>query len=375
MLANRKEININNRLFYKASRERTPLNGTFELTPLCNLDCKMCYIKMTKSEMDNVGNLRSNNEWLEIAKQAKEEGLLYLLLTGGEVFSIPNFKDLYLELKNIGFIISINSNGTLINDSTIEWLSKSPPSRINITLYGASNETYEKLCGDSRGFDKVSKAIDMLLEIGVEIKLNCSLTPFNIHDLEEIHKFANEKKLVLQVSSYMYPPVRRDNDSIGSNLGRFTAKEAGINFVKNDILSLGVDDFKAKANRCKNGVEFFESRYGCTNINGNTMACRAGKSSFWISWDGKMQCCGMMNYPASYPFKNMNFKDAWKQIVKEVDSIRTSIKCLNCSKKFMCISCPAMAVTETGKLDGTPNYVCEMMNEVLKEMERKVEVI
>ena len=32
----------------KAQITKTPISGTFELSPLCNMDCKMCYIKMSK---------------------------------------------------------------------------------------------------------------------------------------------------------------------------------------------------------------------------------------------------------------------------------------------------------------------------------------
>ena len=38
-------------LFGKASINKTPLSGTFEISPLCNMDCKMCYIKLNEKEM------------------------------------------------------------------------------------------------------------------------------------------------------------------------------------------------------------------------------------------------------------------------------------------------------------------------------------
>ena len=70
-------------LFDRASRTLTPLSGTFELSPVCNLACKMCYVRKTPAEVaasprPPVGLI----QWLSIAEQARDAGMLYLLLTG-----------------------------------------------------------------------------------------------------------------------------------------------------------------------------------------------------------------------------------------------------------------------------------------------------
>ena len=75
------------------------------------------------------------------------------------------------------------------------WLKKCPPSKIRITLYGGSNETYSRLCGDSHGFDKVTASIDRLLEAGIAVAINASFTPYNVCDIEAIYDFAKKRKL------------------------------------------------------------------------------------------------------------------------------------------------------------------------------------
>ncbi|MCD7818155.1 MAG: radical SAM protein, partial [Lachnospiraceae bacterium] len=132
-----------NYLHWKAEQSKVPLSGTFELSPVCNMNCRMCYVRMTQKEMDATGGrLRSIEEWLTLAKEAQKRGMLLLLLTGGEPFLWPDFQELYTELKKLGLVISINSNGTMIDEKVMTWLSEDPPSRMNITLYGASDETY-----------------------------------------------------------------------------------------------------------------------------------------------------------------------------------------------------------------------------------------
>ena len=219
------EPQVTEYLHKKASRLGVPLSGSFELTPVCNMACKMCYVRMTKQEQEACGPLRTAEEWIELGRQAKEQGMLYLLLTGGEPFLRKDFRKIFQTLHRMGLILSINSNGTLIDEETIEWLKETPPTRINITLYGASNATYERLCGNPKGYTQATKAIRLLREAGISVKINCSLTPYNAADAEGIFTFANSEKLVVQSTSYMFPPLRRDETMVGKN-DRFPPEEA-----------------------------------------------------------------------------------------------------------------------------------------------------
>ena len=107
-------------LFQKASINKIPLSGTFELSPVCNFSCKMCYVRKTSDQIKKEGKcLRDWTEWLELAKQCREAGMLYLLITGGEPFIYPHFKELYGALHSMGFLISINTNGTMIDEETV----------------------------------------------------------------------------------------------------------------------------------------------------------------------------------------------------------------------------------------------------------------
>ena len=49
-------------LYRKASRQGIPLSGTFELTPLCNMNCRMCYVRLSKEEQASSGRLKTAEE-------------------------------------------------------------------------------------------------------------------------------------------------------------------------------------------------------------------------------------------------------------------------------------------------------------------------
>ena len=156
------ESPITKYLYEKSARAGIPLSGTFELTPCCNMACKMCYVRKTRAEQEAIGRLRTKEEWLELGQKAKEAGMLYLLITGGEPFLYPEIREVLSGLQKMGLIISINTNGTMIDEEIVDWLKECAPSRFNITLYGASDETYEKLCGNPKGFTQVKSIKDKL---------------------------------------------------------------------------------------------------------------------------------------------------------------------------------------------------------------------
>ena len=69
------EPQVTSYLFAKAAREHVPVNGTFELSPLCNLNCRMCYVHMTAQQVRESGLvMMTNDEWLKLAEEAKEQG-------------------------------------------------------------------------------------------------------------------------------------------------------------------------------------------------------------------------------------------------------------------------------------------------------------
>ena len=129
-------------LYSKACHFKIPLNGTFELSPVCNFSCKMCYVRKTRKEVEeSPRKILTLEDWRKIAKEAHAAGMLDLLLTGGEPLLWPDFWTLYEELADMGLQISINTNGSLIDEAAIARFRQRPPRKISITLYGANDET------------------------------------------------------------------------------------------------------------------------------------------------------------------------------------------------------------------------------------------
>lgn len=350
-------------LFRKAAVTKTPLSVAFELTPVCNMACRMCYVRMDRKTQESIAPLHTCKEWLDLALEAREHGLLYILLTGGEPLVHPEFREIVSGLHRMGFIVSVNSNGTLIDENTIEWLKQTPPSRFNITLYGASDQTYERLCGKKDGFTRVTKGIHLLQDAGIAVKINVSLTPYNAGDLEGIFSYCNENGLLIQATSYMFPPLRRDQSSVGQN-ERFTPEEAAYYSAKIESLLNGKEAFLKRVEEKDLIVLSSDLDESCTpdcDGEGEGLHCRAGKCTAWVTWNGKMNLCGMIppndDTPNAFETGYMN---AWKQVTEKTAAIRLPAACRECSLKNECKACAAMVFTESGSFTKVPEYRCRM---------------
>ncbi len=356
--------NIRDRLWEKAGKEGFPLTAAFELLPVCNLSCKMCYVRKSMKEVQQEGGLKDGKWWLEKAKEASSYGLLFPLLTGGEPFLHPDFRQILTGMQDMGMQVSINSNATLIDRETAKWLGNHVPNRINITLYGASEKTYENLCGDGNAYKKVCDAVQWLKEYQVPVKFNTSITPQNVQDLEEMIRFAKKVESPIQAAYYMFPPVRRNQDMIGQN-DRLTPEEAGLARVKADFLQGEPEWFVGMAKRFSYFVPLEKCNLQPDENVKMKMSCRAGHCSFWLDWQGNMRNCGMYS-SVTLSTENRDFGEVWKELREQTHKVRYAPVCAVCPNQPLCHSCIAMVANECGDINGKPEYLCRMTQAAAK---------
>lgn len=352
------ETRIGKYLHAKGRQLGTPVAGTFELTPRCNFNCKMCYVHLTQEEQRSRGRELTADEWIGIGEDAKNAGMIFLLLTGGEPTLRPDFPEIFEQLKKKGLVISINSNGLLLDGALRRLLCENPPSRINITLYGISNETYERQCG-LPAYDRVIENIRVLREAGVDVKINMSVTPDNCTDIQAVHDKAKELGAQIQATPYMFPPIRLHPECFGQNF-RMDPLKAGTLIADNEAANKSEERLRKQYEAIKNGRLLEEDTdEDCMGTEADGMRCRGGKTAFWIDWDGKLLPCGQMVAPAA-DVLSLGFDEAWRQVRTSAADIRLPMECTVCKLKNICHPCAAMCYCETGRFDGKPEYVCRM---------------
>ncbi len=356
---NRTEPYLSAYLHSKGIRLGIPISGTFELTARCNFRCPMCYVHL--NQPDVAQRELTARQWIDLGRQARDQGMVFLLLTGGEPFVRKDFFEIYGALKQMGLLISINTNGSLLYGDTLQRLLEDPPFRVNISLYGGCGETYRQMCGQD-AFDRVTGAIRALRQAGVDVRLNLSITPYNRQDLERIYRISRELDVHVKGTAYMYPPIR-----LGSDYGtgdRLSAAEAVQATVAWDRLRFSPEEFARRAE----ALHQFKAHepLECAVEDGEGVRCRAGRASFWMTWEGKMLSCGMIPAPAAYPLE-IGFQRSWEHILQETRGIRTPGKCAGCPKREVCAVCAAVCYTETGSFDRVPQYVCDMTQGIVEE--------
>lgn len=332
-----------------------------ELLPVCNLKCKMCYVRMSMDEVNRSGGLKDGAWWLDIARQMRDEGTLYPLLTGGEPFLHPDFRMILAGMLEMGLQVSINSNGTMIDEETAQWLSEHRPVRINITLYGASAESYQKLCGNAGAFGKLRKALEYLKTYHIPVKFNTSITPDNVHELEQILNLAKEYGSPIQAATYMFPPTRRDSTAIGTN-HRLSPEEAALARVRADFIQSEPARFVGQAEQFARFVPLDQLDFSAEHYPEMPMTCRAGNSSAWISWKGELTNCGMYS-SVICKLEGRSFRDAWKELTETTAQLRYRPACAMCPNQRLCHICIAMTYNECGSKEGRPEYMCKMNQE------------
>ena len=341
-----------------------PIGGNFELTARCNFNCKMCYVHLAGDQAKLREKELTADQWLSIASAARDMGMIFLLLTGGEPFLREDFPYIYRELIKMGMMVSINTNASLYNEELRELFRQYPPSRINVTLYGGSEKTYRNLCGNA-SFNRVVENLRSMCEDGLPVRLNVSLTPDNVDDMEKIDQISRELNLQAKAASYMYPPVRVDG-TLGDNAGRFTAVEAGCAMARWSCLRDTPEQFQVRAEQIRT-MQRADITETCVDTEQEGVACRAGRSSFWMTWDGRMIPCGTMDIEASYPLRD-GFQKAWQEVRERTAAIRMPKECSGCQLRANCGVCAAICKSETGAFDQRPAYLCRMTETLAGEI-------
>lgn len=354
-------------LFLKAADAERPIYGNLELLPLCNMNCDMCFVRLSPEEMKQQGRLRTLEEWKQVVREIAQEGVLFLQLTGGEPLLYPDFKELYSFIRSQGIIVTINTNGTLIDEDWADFFAQFPPRRINITLYGKDNETYERLCHLPHGFDKAIRGIKLLRERKVDVKLNGSLAKENFKDTDELFRIADELGVPMTPAAYMFPATReRKKDYLYES--RVTPKEAAQGTMAIVAHGKTAEEMRTYAQMKLAMVEQTEEG----KLEPGGMTCHAGKCAFIVNWQGHLQPCIIMKEPW-VPVFEIGFKKGWKQIVEKTKELQLCAECNACKLRHLCGKCVAANYYETGNFHTKPSYLCEMTEELLRLLKSVVE--
>ena len=355
---------IEDRIQLRAIERRRPLSCVWELTYHCNFHCRMCYVRMTDAQAAPFGRLRTVDEWLDMAGQIYNAGVLYLTLTGGECTSYPGFERLYEELARMGFKLTIMSNAAAWPDGVKDLFRRYPPQSVAVTLYGGCNETYEAVTGDPRGFERAVENIRFLQSIGVRIVLNFTAIRQNVLDLPLVGKVSRELGLPYTLITDIVGHQKDPSFSEALSLRLSPAQRVCIACHPPEEAAKALME-AVELEKELNSIQIPPSLSGTADPDSAAEEakdqCIGSMTGSAIFWNGDMQSCISMNgYNCVKPFET-GFEAAWAQLKANED--RTFLKpaaCRECAMGPDCLhNCAARRFEGTGSVLVPDPYICQ----------------
>lgn len=338
-----KILNFNTEKRRQWAKERKPISAFIELTPKCNMNCVHCYLQDHHS-LDEM----SFEEIIEILDVLYDKGILFLTLSGGEIFSRKDFLDIYLYAKKRGFIVELFTNAFAITEEIIDVLKQYPPVLIDISLYGACEETYQKITGVRNSFQRVIDNCKKLKDADIRISLKSPIIKESYAEIDQMREVAKQLDVPFAVSYEI--EVTIDNDD----------KTKAHQLSVEDMLKCEFDDYRTYGKKVSSTENDVDRVY--QNDDNSLFICNVGQSSFIIDYKGNMCPCMKFRH-RGVRLTRGNFDKIWKSF-GEIQELKASksYKCSSCKARYYCDACAAEREFMYGDLEAINEDVCRYAN-------------
>jgi radical SAM protein with 4Fe4S-binding SPASM domain len=329
-------------LYEKAVSRRIPLGGSLEITFRCNLFCVHCYCNLPPNNHRALKDEITTGEIFSILDQLAEAGCLWLLITGGEPLIRNDFLDIYTYAKKKGFLISLFTNGTLLTPEIADHLAAWPPYEVEISLYGFSRETYERITGNHGSFQRCRQGIELLLERKIPLDLKTPVMTLNKDEILQIKALAEQLGLKFRFDPALTPKLDGGKAPCQFRLS------------PQEVIALDRADDKREM-EWRN-----EFKKPAVQIDPDKLyLCGAGLTSFHIDPYGKMSICDMCRFH-HYDLRSGSFREGWEGNIPLLLNTKreTDSPCHTCPWTDQCDNCPGWSWMENGNLEEPVDYFC-----------------
>ena len=328
----------------KAYQERIPLSGSIDITSRCNLKCIHCYYS---SQTKNKQKELSTERWLSIIDEITDAGCLFLLISGGEPLLRNDFSTIYKHAKMNGILLTVFTNGTLITEETGNLFSEFPPQTVEISIYGATSETSDRITGTKGSLKKCLRGIEILLGCNIPVKIKTILMTENSHEFEAIKNIARDFRVPFRFDAAIFPRFNGDKTPLKLRV----SPEFAISkeFSEQSMFKKYRDYLEQTRN-----FPVIDSLY----------ICSAGHTNFHIDTSGNLKPC-LMTDNLSYNINNASFKTGWHEHISKILEKKApeGYECNTCEKRSLCGFCPAFFLLENGSEYIRSEYLCIMGRE------------
>ena len=325
---------------------RIPVNGTIEITNRCPLTCAHCYNNLAMNDSSARSLELTTEQHFRIVDEIAEMGCLWLLYSGGEIFARRDFLDIYVHAKRAGLLVTLFTNAVLINERIVDTLVEWPPFAVEVTLYGATRNTYEALTGIPGSYDKCMRGIELLLDRKLPLKLKTVAVSINKHEVAAMKKIAAGLGVEFKFDPMINPRI----DCSSSPLA--------VRLTPAEIVSFDFDD-QERIDAWRKMATQFAPMPVPEDEPAEIYDCGAGTNSFAIDPYGKLTMCVLSHFD-QFDLKGGSFREGWDHFLRNVRAKRATMptKCTSCQIRSMCGMCPAQGELENGDPEKPVDFLC-----------------
>ena len=189
----------------RVSAARIPLDGSIELTHRCNLRCVHCYLGDQDAIRRHRREEMSTRRIMDLIDEVVDAGTLNFTFSGGDPMVRKDFSELYVYAVKKGLLVTIFCDGVLINDRIIEVFDEFPPRMVEISIYGASRNTYESITQVRGSFERCLAGIERLHWSGQRFTLKTVMMTRNRHELEAMRALATSYGVDFYFDTAIFP--------------------------------------------------------------------------------------------------------------------------------------------------------------------------
>lgn len=335
-----------------------------ELTERCNNNCVHCYINLPAGDVAAATREMETGFVREILRQAADLGFLTVRFTGGEPTLRSDFADLYLYARRLGMQVNLYTNARLITPDLAALMVRYPPGGVvEISVYGMSATTYDRIARCPGAFEEFRRGVDLLAANKVPFIIKGPKLPFLREEQAAFEAWASTLPAMDRMPAYsMNFDLRARRDDPGKNKSidnlRVTPEETVA------MLSREPDYFAEMARFCSAflgppGDKLFH--------------CGAGHS-LCIDAYGRAQACLPLRHPDfSVDLHESTLRSAIEERFPALLDARATNpeylrRCANCFLKSLCDQCPAKSWAEHGTLDTPVEYLCEVTHAQARQL-------
>lgn len=316
-------------------------SALIEITDCCNFKCPHCYVDKTRSNILNFNQIKN------LCLELQQFNCNRIALTGGEIFTNKDFTKIYNFLYDYGFIVSINTNLSLLDNSLINLFSQKPPYEIEVSLYGYDSKSFSYFTKSNNKFEDILFNLKQLKDLGLNITLKNIITKDNYEYFNKIEELAEKLHIKFKSDYITFPKIC---NKFESNSQQISPQEA-INHLQ---LHNGAKE---------HFINLYSSPY---NMNNFLFKCKTKDDTLFINSKLEISMCVCMQS------KSLRYKKGQlKNIVTSLQTLKNiefseNAKCKSCKYMPICRYCPGKFYMTTGDYENPPEWFCEFAKLIYK---------